>query len=195
MSRSWHGGKGSDNRVSNHRAYWDSPLWKNKGMNTLHISEDIEYIDPIEEEIPMTSNKKFLFLDDIRIPQTAYLWDENQTLLERSGIRSDKWDIVRDYNQFVDYINTQGIPDVVSFDNDLWDVASGMNTSPDNEDLVKQFQMKDWENFEIKTGAHCAQYLVQKCKEQGCDIPKYYVHSANKAARPIIRKIMEDSRI
>lgn len=191
MGKTWHGGKGSDNRVSNHRAYWDSPLWKKKDGNIL---EGLDYLDPVEEKTPkyIRKEKKFLFLDDIRTPQTAFLWDEKKTLHSASGVSNYKWDIVRDYQQFVDYIDTNGIPEVISFDNDLFDVT---DHSVSNEVLIKQFAMDDWENFEIKTGAHCAKYVVKKCKELGVKIPKYYVHSANNTARPIIRKIMEDGKL
>ena len=190
MSRSWHGGKGSDSRVSNHRAYWDSALWKNKNSKILTQLEDLDPVDDTIRYVP--KQKSFLFLDDIRVPQNAYLWDEKGTLQAISGISNYNWDVVRNYDQFVEYVERNGIPDVISFDNDLWDV---MDEDVDEEMLRKQFTMIDWEQFEIKTGAHCAKYIVNKCKEQGRDIPEYYVHSANHVARPIIRKIMEDGRI
>ena len=42
-----------------------------------------------------------LFLDDIRKPYDI------------------TWDVVRDYDSFVQFINEQGCPDVISFDHDL----------------------------------------------------------------------------
>ncbi len=189
---SWHGGKGDGSRVSNHKAYRDSPLW-NKKDKGLYV-EDVGYIDPvnIDTQILYMGGKKrrCLFLDDVRVPANAYLWDDKKTLQEGSGVSSWHWDIVRSYEQFVDYVETNGIPDVVSFDNDLFELS---HPDVSVEDLTKQFLMKDWENFPIKTGAHCAQYLVNKCISENKEIPEYYVHSANNAARPIIREILNNA--
>jgi hypothetical protein len=134
--------------------------------------------------------KRFLFLDDDRQPEHAHLWDEDANLIVYSGIPVWKWDIVRSYDEFVNYIDTVGIPDVVSFDNDLWDVAYELAENRTSKKLAAQFLMENWENFDIKTGAHCAQYLVSACKLAEVPIPKFYVHSANARARPIIRKIL-----
>jgi hypothetical protein len=166
-------GKGSKSRVTNYSNYWNSALWDNKNKG---------------------KDKKFLFLDDVRVPRNAFLWDKNQSLYEASGIPEIKWDIVRSYDEFVEYIQKNGIPDVVSFDNDLWDVGYELQTNPTDEALAKQFQMIGWQEFDIKTGAHCAQYLVEACKVRRVPIPKYYIHTANSAARPIIKEILYNAR-
>lgn len=51
---------------------------------------------------------KKLFLDDIRTIDMVY---------DKSII--DEFDIVRTYDEFVDYIKTNGLPNFISFDNDL----------------------------------------------------------------------------
>ncbi len=187
MGKTWRGGKGDENRVSNHKAYWDSPLW-NKKKKEAKVPDN--FIPIIEDVYHAPPKKKCLFLDDIRDPENAYLWDEKKSLYEKSGISSWNWAIVRSYDEFVEYIKKNGIPDVVSFDNDLFDVADHRITE---EMLVKQFQMLDWQDFTIKTGAHCAQYLVEACKAHRKPIPEYYVHTANSAARPIIKNILNDA--
>jgi hypothetical protein len=167
-------GKGSKSRVTNYSNYWNSPLWdKEKKLET-----------------------KALFLDDVREPKEAFLWDSNISLEDASGIPPFKWDIVRSYNEFVAYIQKNGIPDVVSFDNDLWNVQEELQRNPTSEKLAKQFQMIGWQDFDIKTGAHCAQYLVDACRAYNYNkpIPTYYIHSANSAARPIIREILENAK-
>jgi hypothetical protein len=190
MGKSWGGGKGDESRVSNHKAYWESPLWHKK-KGPLFVSDEVGFIDPVDDE-PKSSRYKphYLFLDDDRVPQNAFCWDENMSLWDMSGIKHGEWSIVRSYNQFVEYIEKNGIPDVVSFDNDLFDVR---NPKVSDEELKDQFMMKDWENFSIKTGAHCAQYLVAQCAAQNKPVPKYYVHSANNIGRKVIRKILEDA--
>lgn len=156
-------GKGSWSRVEDYNSYWNSALW-NK---------------PVA--------KRCLFLDDIRVPENAILWDYKISLIKASGIPAWKWDIVRSYDEFVKYIDEKGIPDVVSFDNDLFDVTD----SRISEDVLnKQFQMIGWQEFSIKTGAHCAEYLVGSCISLKKPIPEYYIHTANSAARPIIREIL-----
>jgi hypothetical protein len=192
MSNNIHQGKGSGNRTKNYRAYWDSPLWSSKERK----------VEEAETSLPK-DNKRYLFLDDIRQPEYAYLWDEKQSLFERSGIQPSKWDVVRSYDEFVEYINTHGVPDVVSFDNDLnadhevvYDKTKANASYTDMmrayTPLIDQYQMIDFEHSKIKTGAHCAKYLVNFCKKSEIDIPEYYVHSANDFARPIIRTIMDN---
>ena len=163
-------GKGSKSRVNDYNSYWNSPLWDKKSK----------------------SEKKFLFLDDERKPREAFLYDENRRLLEKSGILEYQWDIVRSYDEFVNYIEKNGIPDVVSFDNDLFNLSSSKYSV---QDVDKQFRMENWEEFTIKTGAHCAQYLVEACKAHGKPIPIYHIHTANSAARPIIQKILEHANV
>ena len=175
MSNSWHGGKGDKNRVSDMKKYWEN-------FDTIFNKKK--------------DKKMNLFLDDMRLPKEATLWGDNPvvSLLEKSGIPNGNWDIVRSYDEFVDYIKNNGIPDVVSFDNDLWDVQNEVMTNPTSEKLIKQFQMIGWQEFDIKTGAHCAEYLVKACKAHNKPIPTYYIHSANSAARPIIKEILENAR-
>lgn len=169
MSNAWDGGKGDKSRVSNFSAYRDhhDEIFKKKDNRIM----------------------KHLFLDDIRIPQNATLWgdDPPTNLIVRSNIPAWKWDIVRSYDEFVKYIEENGIPDTVSFDNDLVDFADHRLT---NEEVTKMFLMEDWQNFKVKTGAHCAEYLVNLVKEKKCAMPKWYIHTANSAARPIIKQIL-----
>jgi hypothetical protein len=175
-------GKGSNYRVANYPKYWDNydNIFK-KNENPLPNSD---YLNP-----------RCLFLDDVREVRQAFLYDKNQSLTAASGIAEYKWDIVRSYDEFVKYIQKHGIPDVVSFDNDLWDVSYELSVNPTSEQLTKQFQMVGWQEFEIKTGAHCAQYLVDACKAHGKRVPTYFIHTANSAARPIIREILENAKI
>lgn len=175
MSYAWEGGKGDKNRVNDFSSY----------------RNNYDNIFKKKEEQPMRVKKIHLFLDDVRHPNAATLWGENPPcpLLKKSGIASANWAIVRDYDQFVAFIEKNGIPDTVSFDNDLFDVC---DYRINDDQLKKQFAMDGWQEFTIKTGAHCAEYLVKACKARGVPIPKYYIHTANSAARPIIQQILEN---
>jgi len=160
---------------TNYTAWFHSSYWENK--------------DKMKEQL--LKKRRCLFLDDMRRPRNAWLWDKKINLLSVCRIPEDKWEIVRSYDQFVSWIDTNGIPDVVSFDNDLYDP---MEIDSEDQKMHDLFMMINWEESEIKTGAHCAQYLVDKCKKLCKPIPEYYVHTANSAARPIIHKIMEDAK-
>jgi hypothetical protein len=169
-------GKGDKNRVSNMRAYWNSPLWDKK------IPTDT---------VDLYKPKRFLLLDDMRNPENCYIHDENKTLQQVSGIDNKNWDVVRTYEEFVNYIEKYGIPHVVSFDNDL--VEKFIFDIPE-ADLIELYSMMNWKASKYKTGAHCAEWLVERCKSTNHPLPTYYVHSANTAARPIIKSIMEAAR-
>jgi len=102
-----------------------------------------------------------LFLDDIREPSHAYSYTHNSVYME-------EWDIVRDYTQFVMYIEKYGVPDKISFDHDLADFHYNVQ-----ENI-------DYNEFKEKTGFHCAKWLIEYCMETRQDLPKeIYIHSMN----------------
>ena len=111
-----------------------------------------------------------LFLDDCRNPETV-------TWLPLP-LENVFWIVVRNYDEFVDYIETKGVPEVVSFDHDL---------AHEHYDALfeKPIQhVSSYDNFEEKTGYHCAKYLVEYCVENKTDIPKeIYIHTMNPIGR------------
>ncbi len=98
-----------------------------------------------------------LFLDDLRTIDMVY----DKTL-------EDDFDIVRSYDEFVNYIRTHGLPDFISFDNDLGLDING-EVAPD--------------------GYAAAKWLVY---ESGLDLSKltFKVHSANPVAAEQIRGLL-----
>ena len=95
-------------------------------------------------------NNKKLYLDDIRIPKT------------------EGWDIVRSYGEFVDYITNNGLPDEISFDHDL----------ADGDGSVEM------------TGYDCAKWLCEYCWTNGIPMPTWNVHSANPVGRMNIAHLL-----
>ena len=75
---------------------------------------------------------KKLYLDDVRNPKT------------------EGWEIVRNYDDFVNYINENGLPDEISFDHDLGEDVS-------------------------KTGYDCAKWLCEYCWGNGIQIGRAHV--------------------
>jgi hypothetical protein len=59
---------------------------------------------------------KYLFLDDLRIPSEV-TWTLLPTNIE--------WEIVRSYNEAVEWVLRNGWPNFVSFDHDLGDIEDG----------------------------------------------------------------------
>nr|WP_321411250.1 cyclic-phosphate processing receiver domain-containing protein [uncultured Carboxylicivirga sp.] len=100
---------------------------------------------------------KKLFLDDIRTIDMVY--DKSM---------ESEYDIVRTYEDFVDYILKNGLPDFISFDNDLGLGEDG-EVAPD--------------------GYAAAKWLVY---ESGLDLInlKFNVHSANPVAAKQIEGLL-----
>ena len=100
---------------------------------------------------------KKLFLDDLRTVEMVY-----------SGPESNGFDIVRTYDDFVRYIESNGLPDFISFDNDLGLDTNG-EVAPD--------------------GYAAAKWLVY---ESGLDLHHltFKVHSANPVAAEQIRGLL-----
>lgn len=94
----------------------------------------------------------YLFLDDIRSPEDArvVLHSENAVAI----LRNHNYEIVRNYQQFTSWIEENGLPALISFDNDLGEQDD-------------------------KTGYDCAQWLVYYCLKRKIGLPEWSIHSAN----------------
>lgn len=92
-----------------------------------------------------------IFLDDERFPSSKDKKDYN---------------IVRNYEEFVDLINTFGLPKYISFDHDLG---------------------------ERETGYDCAKFLVEYCLDNN-NKPnfEFYVHSQNPVGKENITKLLNN---
>lgn len=100
-----------------------------------------------------------LYLDDVRTP------------------KENVWEVVRDYDQFVETVERIGINniDIMSLDHDLGDSAMDeyyRNVSPN-------FTL-NYDNITEKTGMDCVKWLVEKLLDNSTlKPPTVYVHSAN----------------
>lgn len=103
--------------------------------------------------------KKKLFLDDIRTVDMVY----DKTMVS-------EFDVVRTYDDFVHYIQAHGLPDFISFDNDLRLNNQG-EIAPD--------------------GLAAAKWLVYG---SGLDLSKlqFHVHSANPVAAEQIKGLLNN---
>jgi hypothetical protein len=119
----------------------------------------------------------------MRKPTDAWLYDQNITLIDASGI--DNWVTVRDYDEFTLMIRNAGIPSTVSFDHDLH-----FEHMRHYFDVVSKCGIVEYGNLKHKTGLHCAQYLIGACAESKVPLPRCYVHSANEVGRDNIKKLL-----
>ena len=100
-----------------------------------------------------------LFLDDIRTVDMVYKPEINL-----------QFDVVRTYEDFVAYIQQHGLPDYISFDNDLGLDDAG-NIAPD--------------------GYAAAKWLVYESGLNLIDL-EFYVHSANPVAAKQIEGLLNN---
>jgi len=132
----------------------------------------------------MKNNK--LFLDDFRDPKDAI------TLVPSNYNKfywENDWDVVRNYNEFVDYIEENGLPQFISFDHDLGDTAM--------DEYFRNVVVNgviDYDNIKEKTGLDCAKFLVEYCADENQPLPEYLVHSANPAGKQNIISFLENAK-
>jgi hypothetical protein len=104
-----------------------------------------------------------LYLDDVRTPTEV-------------PPNYSEWNIVRNYDEFKDFIIKNGIPDLISFDHDLSD--EHMNDYF-NQVAVNGYQHPDYEVYKEKTGLDCARFLVEYSQKMNIPIKSCCVHSHN----------------
>jgi len=120
-----------------------------------------------------------LFLDDIRTPQSAYFYAKFEPFVK------EDWVIVRNYNEFINCINENGLPDFIAFDHDL-------ATDHYNVDF------NDWVDYSSEqlgveeTGYDCAKWLVDFCIDTDQKLPKFFCHSMNPTGRENINALLNN---
>ena len=128
--------------------------------------------------------KTYLFLDDFRNPMDCInymrLRVDDSVMYSR-----EKWIVVRNYEEFVNYITNNGLPYLISFDHDLADEHYDPSMYSGNYDDVAK-------NFKEKTGMDCAKWLVDYCLDNEKQLPKFVVHSMNPAGTKNISSLLND---
>lgn len=107
--------------------------------------------------------KKALYLDDVRTP--------TETLPNYAP-----WDVVRNYNEFTEYITKNGIPDLISFDHDLADEHSNDYY---NQVALQGYQHPNYDDYKEKTGVDCAKFVIEYCQANKVKLNRCVVHSHN----------------
>lgn len=125
-------------------------------------------------------NKVLLWLDDIRDPSNSY-W---QRYFPEYADETVIW--VKNYDEFVEWIELHGLPDMIAFDHDL---------EPDHYEFSPEELMKG--NFNHvkeygKTGYDCAHWLVDFCINNEVSLPDYISQSANPTGKENILKLLDN---
>ena len=114
--------------------------------------------------------KTILWLDDIRDPFNNTEWKMVIQYLKEEylEIEDEPCEIIwaKTQSEFENYIKENGLPDLISFDNDLG-IGNG-------------------------EGYDCAKWLVEYCMDNDKELPEWYVHSANPVARENIEKLLDN---
>lgn len=119
----------------------------------------------------------YLFLDDERFPYDV-------TWLR---LPVYPWIIVRNFDEFKQIIEKNGIPNFISFDHDLADFHY--------EAMLREVNGEtDVDYGPEKTGYDCAKWLAQYCMDTQQPIPNYTVHSLNPIGRANIQNYLENSK-
>lgn len=125
-----------------------------------------------------------LFLDDFRVPADCGKYMPNPAFYYKN-----EWVIVRNYDEFVNFITKNGLPSTISFDHDLADEHYSMDMYAGNDVYDENYK-----DFKEKTGLDCAKWLVDLCMDKNLDLPDYIVHSMNPAGAKNIWSYLENYR-
>lgn len=125
----------------------------------------------------------FLFLDDIRDPEHAFGYTKQEMFV------SQKWVVVRNFEEFKNHIESNGLPKFVSFDHDLADSHYTPEYLWDDYHASKEWQ--DNQVHKEKTGYECAMWLVDFCIDNALLLPGYYCHSMNPVGKDKIISLLD----
>lgn len=116
---------------------------------------------------------KYLFIDDIRMPGDV-------TWIRLPNVA---WSIARSYDQAVEWVETNGFPDAVSFDHDL---------GIEEFDTTESGIVIAVEHSHEKTGYDFAKWLIDRDLDTG-NMPdhfEFYVHSMNPIGAKNIHQLL-----
>lgn len=125
-----------------------------------------------------------LWLDDQRDPFSN---DWSDWLSKYSPIRDSYFIVwVKNYNAFVDYVKSQGLPGAICLDRDLGEDVAKEKVKNGVSKRQARKQKK-----ETKSGMDCAKWLVEYCLDNDLELPPYRIQSANPAGRDNIDGLLK----
>jgi hypothetical protein len=137
--------------------------------------------DKMEE----TKFKNLLWLDDLRNPHEGKWIEEFAPDYLNSG--SIIW--VLNYEEFIEWIRKNGLPEMICFDHDLGeDVAIKLVSKGFNKKKAREVKKL------AKSGYDCAKWLVDYCLDRDLQIPDWNVQSANPVGKENINGLLNNAK-
>lgn len=134
--------------------------------------------------------KKLLWLDDIRDPKEE-TWNNYIAKNIANPLNFDiTW--VKNFEEFIDYLKVMELPDYICFDHDLHDEHYTPEKYWDDFESSEQYQIEKSKTYKEKTGLDCAKWLINHCKKNNLELPRFHIHSANPVgARNILMELIK----
>lgn len=142
-------------------------------------------------------NNYNIFVDDNRVPTDCLSYMHNWIGTKNPELYlHTEWVVVRNFQEFSNYITQHGLPDKVSFDHDLADEHQeyyhvNLEGKPWEE---KQKHVYNYDSFKEKTGVSCAKWLVEYCLDRNLTLPECWIHSANPVGRLNIQSVLHSAK-
>lgn len=164
--------------------------WGESKNNTINKPKTLtmtklnkEILNPqLRQTAVSCSADRILWLDDLRNP---FINIEGRVPKENLII-----DWVLNYEQFVQWIEKYGLPQIISFDHDLADEHYTPEEYWHDYQISKEYQ--EAQNYQEKTGMDCAKWLIDYCIDNKKPLPIFYVHSANPVGADNINGILNN---
>jgi hypothetical protein len=137
------------------------------------------------DKIKESKSKNLLWLDDLRNPFEGKWIEEFAPEYLNSG--SIIW--VLNYEEFIEWIRKNGLPQKICFDHDLGeDVAIKLVSKGINKKKAREVKKL------AKSGYDCAKWLVDYCIDHDLQIPDWNVQSANPVGKENINGLLNNAK-
>jgi len=137
------------------------------------------------DEIKESKSKNLLWLDDLRNPFEGKWIEEFAPEYLNSG--SIIW--VLNYEEFIEWIRKNGLPQKICFDHDLGeDVAIKLVSKGINKKKAREVKKL------AKSGYDCAKWLVDYCIDHDLQIPDWDIQSANPVGKENINGLLINAK-
>jgi hypothetical protein len=137
------------------------------------------------DKIKESKSKNLLWLDDLRNPFEGKWIEEFAPEYLNSG--SIIW--VLNYEEFIEWIRKNGLPQKICFDHDLGeDVAIKLVSKGINKKKAREVKKL------AKSGYDCAKWLVDYCMDHDLQIPDWDIQSANPVGKENINGLLINAK-
>jgi hypothetical protein len=134
-------------------------------------------------------NHILLWLDDIRDPFKSEWNVKIQTIFGKENDLQIVW--LKNYDEFVQWISKNGLPDIIGFDHDLADEHYRPSMYDQDEHYSNYYHDG---TFKEKTGYDCAKWLVEYCQNNNLQLPRYFVQSMNPVGKNNIISLLGNGK-